>query len=61
MVGMVGTATTNLNPDGQIFVNGETWQAISSNGTPIKKGEKVIIVSLDGLRLTVKKFDKQEE
>ena len=61
MVGMVGKATTNLNPDGQIFVNGETWQAISSNGTPIKKGEKVIIISLDGLSLTVKKFDKQEE
>lgn len=56
MVGMVGIARTNLDPDGQIFIHGEIWQAITSNGAPIKNGEKVIVVSLEGLRLTVKKF-----
>jgi membrane-bound serine protease (ClpP class) len=61
MIGMVGIASTNLNPDGQIFIHGETWQAITPNGTPIKKGEKVLVTSLEGLRLTVKKFDNKEE
>jgi membrane-bound serine protease (ClpP class) len=61
MIGMVGIARTNLNPDGQIFIHGETWQAIISNGTPIKKGEKVLVTSLEGLRLTVKIFDNKEE
>jgi membrane-bound serine protease (ClpP class) len=63
MIGMVGVARTNLNPDGQIFINGETWQAITSNdnGTAIKKGDKVLVTSLEGLRLTVKKFDNKEE
>lgn len=61
MIGMVGIARTNLNPDGQIFIHGETWQAITSNDTTIKKGEKVIVTSLEGLRLMVKKFDNKEE
>ncbi len=50
MTGMVGTARTVLNPDGQVFIHGETWQAVTSNGTPIKKGEKVVDISLEGLR-----------
>jgi membrane-bound serine protease (ClpP class) len=61
MIGMIGIARTNLNPYGQIFIHGETWQAIASNGTPIKKGDKVLVTSLEGLRLTVKKFNNKEE
>ncbi len=61
MVGMIGSARTNLNPDGQIFIHGEIWQATSFGGTHIKKGEKVVVISLEGLRLIVKKTDKKEE
>jgi len=61
MTGMVGTARTDLNPDGQVFVHGETWQAATLNGIPVKKGEKVVVISLEGLRLIVKKTDKKEE
>jgi membrane-bound serine protease (ClpP class) len=61
LVGMIGTARTYLNPGGQIFIHGELWQATVFDGTHIKKGEKVIVISLEGLRLMVKKTDKKEE
>jgi len=61
LFGMIGTARTHLNPGGQIFINGELWQATVFDGTHIKKGEKVIVISLEGLRLVVKKTDKKEE
>ena len=61
LVGMIGTARTHLNPGGQIFINGELWQATVFDGTHIKKGEKVIVISLEGLRLVVTKTDKKEE
>ncbi|HKK82643.1 MAG TPA: NfeD family protein [Atribacterota bacterium] len=44
-----------------MFVHGETWQAATLNGIPVKKGEKVVVISLEGLRLIVKKTDKKEE
>ncbi|KUK85824.1 MAG: Membrane-bound serine protease [candidate division TA06 bacterium 34_109] len=63
MIGMIGTARTNLNPDGQVFLHGEIWQATTSDEKPVKKGEQVIVEALDGLRLIVKKTDtdKKEE
>ncbi len=61
MIGLIGTARTNLDPDGQVFIHGEIWQATILDQKPIKKGEKVIVESLDGLRLLVKKTDKKEE
>jgi len=61
MVSMIGTARTDLNPDGQIFINGEIWRAVVLDGTHIKKGEKVSVLSSEGLRLMVKKTDKKED
>jgi membrane-bound serine protease (ClpP class) len=63
MIGMIGTARTNLNPDGQVFIHGEIWQATTSDEKPVKKGEQVIVEALDGLCLIVKKTDtdKKEE
>lgn len=40
---------------GQIFVSGELWQAISKDGLPIGVGEKVVVESIEGLQLTVRK------
>ena len=61
MIGMIGTARTDLNPNGQVFLHGELWQATTSDEKPVKKGEQVIVEALDGLRLIVKKTDKKEE
>lgn len=54
VVGHIGEARTELDPKGQIFVNGALWSATSESG-PIAKGEKVVVISMAGLKLTVRK------
>ncbi|MDI9597728.1 MAG: nodulation protein NfeD [Atribacterota bacterium] len=61
MVGMTGTARTNLNPDGQVFVNGEIWQATALEGIEIKRGEQIFVTSVEGLHLTVNKTINKED
>ncbi|HSE43570.1 MAG TPA: nodulation protein NfeD [Acidobacteriota bacterium] len=50
----IGTAQTDINPEGHIFIHGEIWKAVSPE--LILKGEKVRIRSVDGLTLRVEKF-----
>lgn len=52
LVGRVAETRTDLAPDGMVFVEGELWQAVSSNGS-ISSGQPVRVVSVDGLRLKV--------
>ena len=51
MVGAIGIAKTDLNPRGQIALHGELWEAISH--TPIRQGETVEVISVEGLTVTV--------
>jgi membrane-bound serine protease (ClpP class) len=51
IVGETGTALTPLAPDGQVLVRGEYWQA--SAPTPVKPGERVRVVAIEKLKLTV--------
>jgi membrane-bound serine protease (ClpP class) len=53
LLGLVGVAKTDIGDKGQVFVRGEFWNAWSEE--QITKGEKVTIVSVDGLRLKVRK------
>jgi membrane-bound serine protease (ClpP class) len=53
MVGELGVAYTDLNPEGKIFVHGEYWQAVSDE--PITKGEAVKIIKVIDLKLMVRK------
>jgi len=56
MVGEVGIAKSDLNPDGKVQVHGEIWNAlVQLNGEVIKKGEKVEVVKTEGMKLIVKK------
>ena len=48
-----GIAQTDIHGSGQVFIHGELWSATATN--PIPKGEKVRIVSVDGLVLRVEK------
>jgi membrane-bound serine protease (ClpP class) len=52
IIGLVGTAKTNLDPDGSIFVHGELWSARAASGT-IAKGKRVKVVGVEGLTLLV--------
>ena len=55
LIGMAAQARTDIGEDGQVFVRGEYWNARSDE--PVRKGEKVTVVAVDGLRLTVKRAD----
>ncbi len=54
IVGEIGTAISNLNPAGKIKVHGEIWDAECAD-EKIKKGDEVEVVSVDHLKLNVKK------
>lgn len=51
MIGAIGIAKTDLNPHGQITVQGEIWEAVSQN--PIRQGEAAEVMSIEGLTLHV--------
>jgi membrane-bound serine protease (ClpP class) len=54
LVGQVGVARSALSPAGNVFVQGELWQAVAEGGE-IKDGEKVTIVGVENLTLKVRK------
>jgi len=58
MLGEVATVIEDLRPDGKVFVDGEAWLASSSSSSLIRKGQKVRIVSVEGLRLRVTPVDE---
>jgi membrane-bound serine protease (ClpP class) len=62
LIGKVGRAETDLNPEGEIFIHGEHWIAEliqpdtnSSENITVSKGENVIVKNVVGLKLLVMK------
>lgn len=51
LVGQVAVASTDLNLEGKVFVNGELWNATSPQS--VKQGEKVRVIRVEGLQLLV--------
>lgn len=58
LVGRTTVARTDLDPEGQVFLEGERWLAYSKSG-PVKAGEEVVVTKVEGLRLTVSKQQKE--
>ena len=54
----IGTAQTDIDPEGRIFVHGEIWHAISNE--KIHKGDRVRILSADGLTLQVQRYSASD-
>jgi len=52
MMGQVGVVKRALDPEGQVLIDGELWQAVAEDG-PVAAGEMVRVARMDGLRLTV--------
>jgi membrane-bound serine protease (ClpP class) len=52
MLGKVGEIKQWNKTGGQVFVNGELWQAVSN--APLLPGDRVIIQKIKGLTLEVK-------
>lgn len=57
MIGELGVADTDLAPEGKVMLRGEYWNA--SCAQPVQKGEKVRVVGVTGLRLTVQKDEEK--
>ena len=59
MLGEIGRAQTDLDPEGQVFLHGEHWmgELVQSDGGKISKGEKVVVENIIGLKLMVKRVE----
>jgi membrane-bound serine protease (ClpP class) len=56
LVGASGSATTAINPHGQVQVRSELWSADLADGSePILEGDAVVVLALEGLRIKVRK------
>lgn len=58
LIGKIGTASSNISPDqeGQVFVEGELWQARSSQ--KISVGKKARVTRVEGLQLVVEPLEE---
>lgn len=56
LVGETGEARTDLAPEGTVYVHGEYWTARTSDGSTVKKGERVRVEKLSGRILLVSKI-----
>lgn len=57
LVGKTGTATMTFKPAGQVQVGSELWSAEADRGSgKIRKGDRVEVVEVIGLRLKVRKI-----
>jgi len=57
LIGKIGTATTAFKPTGQVQVGSELWSAEADKGSgKIRKGDRVEVVEVKGLRLKVRKI-----
>ena len=60
LIGRTAVARSPLEPSGQVFLQGERWQATSEDG-PVQVGEKVIVTGVRGLRLSVRRPPGEEK
>lgn len=51
MIGVTGSAITELSPEGKVMVRGEYWDAVALR--PVTAGARVRITAVDKLKLTV--------
>ncbi len=56
MVGAFGEARSDFTGPGLVWVNGESWNAQSS--VPVRKGDKVKILSISGLELIIEPMEE---
>jgi membrane-bound serine protease (ClpP class) len=56
LIGQVGVVRSDLNPQGEVQVAGESWSARPAEGEgPLLSGTRVEVVAMDGLKLRVRK------
>lgn len=56
LVGATGTALSDFEQRGNVFVHSENWSAVT--GSPLSKGQTIVVTGIDGLTLMVRPDDK---
>ncbi len=57
VVGQIGTAASDLAPNGMVQLTSELWSAVTDGDQVIKRGEKVEVVGLEGLTIRVSRIE----
>lgn len=57
MVGELGEVTTDVDPEGMVEIRGAQWRARTNRATPVRVGERVKVIEIDGLVLEVEPED----
>lgn len=52
LVGQTGVATSDIDPAGTVSLGSESWSAVAA-GDRIRRGERVRVVAVQGVRLRV--------
>ena len=53
MIGQMGTALADISPEGIAQVSGGRWRARTNRATPLKAGDSLRVVAIDGVTLEV--------
>ena len=60
LIGQIAVVTEtidNVNALGEVKINGQRWSARSSDGNLIKNGEKVKVLSIEGVKIICQKAE----
>lgn len=57
LVGVVGVAVGDIDPEGAVSVDGAKWRARTNRATPVTNGQSVRVVSIDGVTLEVEPLE----
>lgn len=55
LIGATAVARTDIDPEGTVFLMGEYWSAVADEGSAIKAGSQVKVMSREGFRLRVRR------
>ncbi|MEM9562457.1 MAG: NfeD family protein [Actinomycetota bacterium] len=53
MIGEVGEAVTDVDPEGTVKIRDVTWRAITNRATPVENGGRVRVIGIDRLLLEI--------
>jgi len=59
LIGAIAEVRSDLDPEGMVFLQGERWKA-RTEGEPMKRGEMVRILAVDGFELVVAPAESPE-
>ena len=57
LLGTIGVAVGNVNPEGTVLVDGAKWHARTNRATPLADNDQMRVVAIDGITLEVEPLE----